>query len=513
MKTKWALASLCTISLALIVAALPGYGDPLQDFQPEPVEIPGVGSSEPPDLKIVCDPDDDDDEDENDDTPECYGSVVSMKLKYKGKGCAATSNHQNGLVQCVGGANGDSPVDIVVASAWAPGTVYADPFGVFLNDTFDVTAAYAGQSKLDTDVTVEIEGIEEVQFHTSCSQPLNVGDEFGSFKLVELTSTLGGTVTIGWDDLYECTLAKATVDPAEPTVLLEGSFCEEPIVWGGTAGGLFQQLTVLDSGSNYILAALEAVADLETCVVEVECPCKDCKMEVALGDDDDEPGPMGPTGPTGPAGPTGPTGPAGPTGSQGPTGETGATGSQGSPGEPGATGPTGPMGPMGPMGPQGEDGDVGPTGPQGPAGVPGPIGPTGATGAIGPTGPAGVGCDVATTTRVGMWCVDDDIQLTPMNFYQASDFCHAREKSICPVDALMLCDVLGASLGSKATCVITTDSNTLRLWTSTFDASFGDRVFQGIIVYGEDNKAFQASLSELYPFYCCYAVPNGVAPD
>ena len=29
---------------------------------------------------------------------------------------------------------------------------------------------------------------------------------------------------------------------------------------------------------------------------------------------------------------------------------------------------------------------------------------------------------------------------------------------------------------------------------------------QGIVVYGEDNKAFKASITELYPFYCCESV-------
>ena len=52
---------------------------------------------------------------------------------------------------------------------------------------------------------------------------------------------------------------------------------------------------------------------------------------------------------------------------------------------------------------------------------------------------------------------------------------------------------------------ITTDNNELRLWTQGYDASYGQSVFQGILVYGEDNKAFKANMMELYPFYCCRA--------
>lgn len=67
----------------------------------------------------------------------------------------------------------------------------------------------------------------------------------------------------------------------------------------------------------------------------------------------------------------------------------------------------------------------------------------------------------------------------------------------------MLCDVLEETAGSSASCVNTTDDDELRLWTQTYDANFGDSVFQSIVVYGEDNQAFKANVTELYPFYCC----------
>ena len=155
----------------------------------------------------------------------------------------------------------------------------------------------------------------------------------------------------------------------------------------------------------------------------------------------------------------------------------------------------------------------------------GPIGPTGPMGSgVCPEGEClqgiteqgellcvpcdGSGCDVATTTRIGMWCVDNLIHLPSKNFADASAECHDLGKSICPVEALMLCDVLDDALGTQASCTITTDNNTLRLWTGTYDASYVESVFQSIMVYGEDNKVFQANLSEIYPFYCCETVHN-----
>jgi hypothetical protein len=125
------------------------------------------------------------------------------------------------------------------------------------------------------------------------------------------------------------------------------------------------------------------------------------------------------------------------------------------------------------------------------------------------------GCDPATTTRIGQWCVENilrginpEANDPPKNFVDASRDCHAVGRSICPIDALMLCDVLDDDAGSQASCRITTDSNILRLWTSTYDASYGESVFQSIVVYGQDNKAFKASVTDIFPFYCCESVDN-----
>ena len=246
-------------------------------------------------------------------------------------------------------------------------------------------------------------------------------------------------------------------------MLLEGEFCESPIVRAGQTGGQFEELNVLDSGADFILVAADNVSDLQTCVVKVECPCETCTMEVTLGE---LTGPPGPTGPTGPPGETGPTGPTGPHGVDGATGATGP---------PGETGPPGAMGPTGP---------------------------------VGPTGSIEGGCGPGTT-RIGHWCVDDLIHLPPKNFPDASEDCHDQSSSICPVEALMLCDVLDENvLGNQASCVNTTDAAG-RIWTSTYDAAFGESVLQAIVIYdGDDNTALKADQTEVYPFYCCKAVFN-----
>jgi hypothetical protein len=689
MNARVLMACLCAVALAVVAVAAPGYGDPRSTFGAGASDSPMSGTTDPALPQVVCGPDDDEDEDEDEDSDaaQCFGGVTSMKLVYTGDGCSSTSNDQNGLVQCTGDAGGYDPVDVVVRNGWSDDSVYTHDYNLTSGDVIEVRAQDAGDSLLPSALEVLIaDGLEQIQFDASCNEPLHVGDEFGSVRVVELTSGYAGTVTLAAEESYACTLAKATFDPEASTVLLEGSFCDEPEVFGGQPGGDFASLPVLDSGPNFILVGVAEVTALETCVIEVECLCADCAMEVALWDVEPAEGPAGPTGPQGPSGPTGPTGaagatgaqgpagpsggtgpqgPAGPTGapgpmglpgpagpagengedgedgapgptgptgptgpagadgatgSQGPQGATGPTGPQGADGAPGAMGPTGTTGPVGPTGSQGEQGPAGPTGPQGengaagatgpqgpsgptgaagttgatgptgpqgvsgaagatgptgptgPQGPSGPTGTTGAAGATGPTGPQGAngvagatgptgpqgpsgtpgaagpmglqgptgpqgpagetptgscpegecvvaigengalvcgpcadggGCDVATTTRVGQWCVENLLRLPAQNFEQASAACHAAGKSICPIDALMLCDVLDDSLGSQASCINTTDNNILRIWTSTYATSFGESVFQAIVVYGEDNKAFKANIMDLYPFYCC----------
>jgi hypothetical protein len=497
----------------MLVVVKPGLGDQILVLNGAENEMSDPEYSLPGSPNIVCD-----DEDEDDDgAGQCMGSVVSMKLEYTGLGCSATTNTQDDTVLCSGNAMAFEPVAITITDE--AGRVYADLADVFLGNEIEVAASNAGEATLGRSLEVEIDGDREIiMFDTSCDKPLYVGNNFGSMRVTELTSTLGGTHVLGGDEL-ECELAKATVDVTSQTMLLQGSFCAEPWVFGGQPGGQFERLEILSSDPSSILVAVEGVGNPDTCVIQVACPCEDCVMEVAFGAGEGAPGPTGPTGPTGATGPTGPAdgppGPAGPTGPTGPAGATGAAGDNGAQGPTGARGPTGTQGPTGPrglIGPQGPTGAQGPSGIAGEDGADGATGPTGPQGATGPTGQTLSGC-AAGATRFGEWCIDDDFR-QPTNFGTASLACfNDRGKSICPLEAMLLCDVLSEQMsGTPATCTELTDNNQLRIWTLTYDAAFGSSIFDALVVYGEDNKAFQASYSEIYPYYCCEPVVPDLEP-
>ena len=163
----------------------------------------------------------------------CQGKVTAMTLEYTGLGCDASSNLQNPRkTACYGGANGESPVDIMVSGktrrrwSWGWGwwgkkhrrkTVFAAESNVAVGDLIEVEASHANQRKLGPKVNVKIvaagggEVIEFDRFHTSCSQPLGPGMTFGSLRVVSLTSTEGGTVTLPEDEDDECITSIDTV--------------------------------------------------------------------------------------------------------------------------------------------------------------------------------------------------------------------------------------------------------------------------------------------------------------
>jgi len=166
----------------------------------------------------------------------CQGKVTSFSFEYTGQGCAASSHLQNPKrVRCVGGANGESPVDILVSGKkrkrWSQGwgwwgkkrhkkTIFAMEEGVPVGGSVVVDAAHAGKHKIGANTHVVIssaggshEVIEFDKFHTSCSQPFGPGMTFGSVLITSVTSTGGGTATLPEPEEEECTTSIDVVPP------------------------------------------------------------------------------------------------------------------------------------------------------------------------------------------------------------------------------------------------------------------------------------------------------------
>ena len=128
------------------------------------------------------------------DPPQC-GTGGSFKpstltFQYTGGGCGTQSNSQDpGKTSCSGGINSGLPVTVMVDNGDGPFTV--DPGGTFTINRNQSNTLFTLSNAGGT----EIDGV-----HTSCSQPLIVGDVYFSLTLVAQDNIgIGQQVTYNYD--------------------------------------------------------------------------------------------------------------------------------------------------------------------------------------------------------------------------------------------------------------------------------------------------------------------------
>lgn len=118
------------------------------------------------------------------------GKPRILTMRYTGEGCDASQHNQGSKVVC-SGTPGAGPVMIRVTDKRDPNDnragVYFDGGPIAVGGTFNIDAANAGSSRLRSTTFVHIYQngviVQSVEFHTSCSRPLAVGDQFGSLVL------------------------------------------------------------------------------------------------------------------------------------------------------------------------------------------------------------------------------------------------------------------------------------------------------------------------------------------
>jgi hypothetical protein len=123
----------------------------------------------------------------------CSGDTKlgSLTMRYTGEPCQnPLPNPQGGKATCTGALNANQPVRIVATSKDGKRTYYDSVTATIdIGEEFVISAAMAGQTKLDADTLVKFYNssgtlIQTVQFHTSCSQLIAVGDRFGAMQIV-----------------------------------------------------------------------------------------------------------------------------------------------------------------------------------------------------------------------------------------------------------------------------------------------------------------------------------------
>lgn len=128
-----------------------------------------VTIQEPPDPQLSC----------------TDGKPTALLFEYTGASCDATTNTQNGKFKCKGTLNGEEPIRVVITKDAKK--VIADPNieSVYVGDQVIIYRKNGDKLASETkfDIRQGLKVLQSLTIHTSCSKPLNVGDQFGSMVL------------------------------------------------------------------------------------------------------------------------------------------------------------------------------------------------------------------------------------------------------------------------------------------------------------------------------------------
>jgi len=125
----------------------------------------------------------------------CDGAKAkALLVEYTGQDCSFTNHNQDpSKVECSGDPAFTTPVRILAQDKSNPNDNRAKIWfngQVDLNSSFWIDATNAGENKLKAETHVFIYDLQDnllqtIEFHTSCSQPLGEGDQFGSLLMLD----------------------------------------------------------------------------------------------------------------------------------------------------------------------------------------------------------------------------------------------------------------------------------------------------------------------------------------
>jgi hypothetical protein len=130
---------------------------------------------------------------------ETIGKPEQLTMLYTGDNIL-DHTQDSGKVKVDGDAGFAAMVHIISAEkADGNGKIYFDG-NVGLGESFVIDAALAGEDKLKSNTFVLIVNqdgsrLQTIEFHTSCSQPLELGDQFGAIQLISLAGRNGDSGT------------------------------------------------------------------------------------------------------------------------------------------------------------------------------------------------------------------------------------------------------------------------------------------------------------------------------
>ncbi len=201
------------------------------------------------------------------------GKPDSLTFRYTGGGCSASDNDQDsGKATCSGAINPGQSITVVSGNGYT-----VTPATVAPNGEFTIS-----DSGFDSNSELSLSnggGTEFLEIHTSCSQPLEVGDVFGSLTLVAFNGQTGGA-----NVEYGYTLVN-NGSPVSNVLLVDDKLGQiaGPLTLGAGETRDFTQGSLIMQTTTNVATATGQLANGQLCEVQdavtvtVEEPCAECK--------------------------------------------------------------------------------------------------------------------------------------------------------------------------------------------------------------------------------------------
>ena len=245
--------------------------------------------------------------------PHCDSKVEVLHLAYVGGDCSFESSQDSSKARCLVDT-GVLPETVIIRVSDKRandrrGKIYLPDTVVTIGDVVTASAATARKKDFKAKTYVAFFDVNtgallrEVEFHTSCSQPLNLGNLFGGLRVVGIDTKDSPLATLGTEVIFSYEITNDGADAVTITDVIDvfGVLEVAPFELSAGESIVFKRETLLsDAVSNRVLVEAnggDCSASDESIIELAEVPesCGPCKGGVTqltlmyLGDNDDAP--------------------------------------------------------------------------------------------------------------------------------------------------------------------------------------------------------------------------------
>ena len=215
------------------------------------------------------------------------GKPTALVFKYTGEGCVDGNDQASDKWSCSGDPGFAEPVQVVMTKDASKFTVTPSNQTIGVGTTFEIRKIDGGDfpSEIKFDIRQDGQKLQSLKIHTSCSQHLNVGDQFGSVILEQFFpkgSTASSENVIYTYKVTNSGPADATVDVVDDKL---GQIADDLLVPAGETVELTQGALLADPGTVTNVVTVTDIDDPDCSatdqvtvnVVEPPASCEDGK--------------------------------------------------------------------------------------------------------------------------------------------------------------------------------------------------------------------------------------------